>query len=90
MDWKLFSATFITIFVAELGDKTQFAAVAASSRATSVFPVWLAVVLALALAGSLGVWGGKLLSQFLNPDHMKWISGGLFIAIGIWTLMKKA
>ncbi len=89
MDWKLFSATFITIFVAELGDKTQFAAVAASSRASSIVPVWLAVVLALALAGTMGVWGGRLIAQFLNPDHMKWISGSLFIAIGIWTLLKK-
>ena len=89
MDWKLFSATFATIFIAELGDKTQFAAVAASSRATSIVPVWLAVVLALALAGTLGVFAGRMLSEFLNPLHMKWISGALFIAMGVWILVRK-
>ena len=41
MDWKVFSATFLTIFIAEIGDKTQFAAVAAASQAKSTISVLL-------------------------------------------------
>ncbi len=86
MDWKIFGSTFVTIFIAEMGDKTQFAALAASSRSTHTFSVWLAVVLGLGLAGTLGVFGGKILGDFLNPQMLRWVSGGLFIAVGVWVL----
>lgn len=89
MDWKIFASTFVTIFLAEMGDKTQFAALAASSQTKSTMSVLLAVVLALALAGTLGVLFGRYLSELLNPVTMKWISGGLFIAAGIWILSGK-
>jgi putative Ca2+/H+ antiporter (TMEM165/GDT1 family) len=74
MDWKLFTATFGTIFLAELGDKTQFAAIAASAQSKTVTEILLAVVLALALAGALGVLAGKTLAQFISPEIMRWIS----------------
>ncbi len=86
MDWKVFATTFGTIFVAELGDKTQFAAVAASAGTSSKISVLLGVVLALSLAGVLGVAFGGVLGQWLSPDSMKWISGILFIAVGGWIL----
>ena len=86
MDWKVFIATFTTIFIAELGDKTQFAAIAASAGSTSKFSVLLGVVLGLAFAGILGVVAGSLLGNFLDPSKMKWISGSLFIVVGVWIL----
>lgn len=89
MDWKLFSTTFLTIFIAELGDKTQFAAVAASAKSESTGVVLVAVMSALAIAGGLGVLFGKSLSEFLNPQWMRWISGGLFIVVGLWVLLAK-
>lgn len=89
MDWKIFATTFATIFVAELGDKTQFAAIAASAGSTSTVSVLLAVVLALALAGAIGVGVGSLLGQFLNPVMMKWVSGSAFIAVGLWVILSK-
>lgn len=88
MDWKIFATTFVTIFVAEMGDKTQFAAMAASSQSQSTLPVLLAVVLALGVAGTLGVFFGKWLGDFLNPDYMKYLSATLFFAVGAWTLLK--
>ncbi len=90
MNWTLFGTTFLTIFLAELGDKTQFAAIAASSQSTSIKEVLLAVVLALGLAGALGVLAGQVLAQFLDPKWMKWISGLSFIAVGFWVLFQKA
>ena len=90
MDWKIFATTFGTIFLAELGDKTQFAAVAASSQTKSVFSVLLAVVLALSLAGCLGVVAGQVLGELISPEKLKWISGSLFIAVGMWVLFSKS
>ncbi len=86
MDWKLFTTTFITIFLAEMGDKTQFAAIAASSESKSIWPVLLAVVLALGLAGAIGVLFGRVLGAWINPNAIRWISGGLFIGVGLWIL----
>jgi putative Ca2+/H+ antiporter (TMEM165/GDT1 family) len=89
MNWQLFVSTFVTIFLAELGDKTQFAAVAASSKAESLKEVLLAVMLALSLAGALGVLAGKALAAVLNPEWMRWISGSMFILVGLWVLISK-
>ena len=86
MDWKIFFSTFVTIFIAEMGDKTQFAALAAGSKSDSILPVLLGVVLGLGLAGALGVLFGKALGSFINPQYIKYVSGILFIAIGIWVL----
>ncbi len=86
MDWKIFAGTFVTIFLTEMGDKTQFAALAASSQSKSTMTVMFAVVLALSLAGVLGVLFGKFLGNILHPEIMKYFSGILFILIGIWVL----
>ncbi|MBL7557203.1 MAG: TMEM165/GDT1 family protein, partial [Bdellovibrionaceae bacterium] len=56
---------------------------------SSTISVWLAVVLALALAGTIGVFFGKFLGQFINPEYLKYVSGGLFIVIGIYILIQK-
>lgn len=89
MDWQVFSSTFLLIFLAEMGDKTQFAALAASSATKSYFSVMLAVVMALSLAGVLGVVAGKYIGRFIDPDWMRYISGSLFLLIGVWTLVRR-
>ncbi len=88
MDWSVFSATFVTIFVAEIGDKTQFAALAAASQTKSTYSVLFATILALALAAVLGVLGGTVLGKFIDPSKMKLISGSAFILMGSWILFK--
>ena len=89
MDWKIFSATFITIFIAEIGDKTQFAALTAASQTRSVGSVLLATLLALSLAGALGVLLGSLIGSYVDPKKMKYISGAAFITMGLWILLRK-
>lgn len=88
MDWKIFASTFVTIFLAEMGDKTQFAALAASSQSKSTLSVLAAVVLALALAGTIGVLFGKVLGGVLPPNMMRWVSGSVFILMGLWILAR--
>lgn len=89
MNWQLFLTTFVTIFLAEMGDKTQFAALAASAQTKDTKSVMIAVVLGLALAGVLGVIGGRVLGEFINPSVLKWVSGCLFIVVGVWVLTAK-
>ena len=88
MDWKLFTATFVAIFVAELGDKTQFAAIAAAAQSARVIEVLLAVILALSLAGCLGVLIGRLLASFVDLQVLRYLSGTLFIAMGVWIYLR--
>lgn len=90
MDWSVFSATFITIFLAELGDKTQFAAMAVASQSKSTMSVLLGVVIAMAVGGALGVGFGSVLGKFFDPEKMKYVSGVTFIAMGAWILLKKS
>lgn len=89
MDWSIFWGTFVTIFVAEIGDKTQFAAMAAASQSKTVLPVLLGTVLALSLAGTLGVAFGSVLGKFIDPEKMKLIAGALFILMGAWIIFKR-
>ena len=89
MDCKIFASTFVTIFLAEMGDKTQFAALAASSQTRSTLTVLFAVILALGLAGALGVLFGRYLGALLSPQTMRYVSGTLFILVGIWVLTAK-
>ena len=89
MDWKLLFTVFTTIFVAEIGDKTQLATLLyASGAQVSKLTVFLGAVLALILTSALGVLVGAALSQYLNPKYLAWVAGVGFIAVGIWTLVK--
>jgi putative Ca2+/H+ antiporter (TMEM165/GDT1 family) len=59
MDWKLLGLSFLTVFLAELGDKSQFAAIAISGNSKSPKAVFLGSVAALVLASLIGVLVGQ-------------------------------
>jgi len=78
---------FISVFLAELGDKTQLATLLfATDKAMSKASVFLAASCALVLSSLLAVLLGGQISQFLSPEKLKLIAGLGFVAIGIWTL----
>ncbi|MCS6948523.1 MAG: TMEM165/GDT1 family protein, partial [Steroidobacteraceae bacterium] len=82
MDWKLAAAVFGTVFLAELGDKTQLATLLFASRPdASLMTVFAAAALALVATSALGVLAGAALSQVLNPKYLSYIAGVGFIAI---------
>ncbi|MGC8719383.1 MAG: TMEM165/GDT1 family protein [Thermodesulforhabdaceae bacterium] len=89
MDWKLFITTFFAIFVAELGDKTQLATFCFASDAKSRWTVFLAASTALISTSALAVLCADILRRFVSPEVIRWVAGGIFIAIGIWMLLKK-
>ena len=89
MDLKVFATVFATIFVAELGDKTQLATLLYAAEAQNPkLVVFLASASALVLTSLLGVLAGALISQYVNPRVLSWVAGVGFIAIGAWTLLR--
>lgn len=88
MDFRLFATVFGTIFVAELGDKTQLATLLyASNAANPKLTVFVASAAALVLTSALGVLAGSLVADHVNPNVMRWIAGLGFIAVGLWVLV---
>ena len=71
MNWNLFGITFVTIFLSELGDKSQLAAIALGGRSPSPRAVFLGTAGALLLTSFLGVLFGDGLAQFLPTRLVK-------------------
>lgn len=91
MDWKMFGTVFVTVFLAELGDKTQLATLLFASKSTvSLWTIFFAAAGALVLASAIGVTVGGVLSQYVNPKYLSYAAGAGFILIGLWTLYQVA
>jgi putative Ca2+/H+ antiporter (TMEM165/GDT1 family) len=89
MDLRLFATVFATIFVAELGDKTQLATLLYAADATRPkLTIFAGSAAALLLTSGLGVLFGSFLSAHLDPRVLSWVAGAGFIAVGIWTLVR--
>jgi putative Ca2+/H+ antiporter (TMEM165/GDT1 family) len=89
MDWKILSTVFASVFIAELGDKTQLATMLfASEKEISKLTVFLGASLALILTSALGVLAGGVLSNYISEKHLHYLAGIGFIAIGVWTLVR--
>jgi len=89
MDLKLLATVFTTVFIAELGDKTQLATLLyASDRAVSKLTVFIGASLALILASALGVLAGGFIADHVDERYLRYAAGIGFIIIGIWTLMR--
>jgi putative Ca2+/H+ antiporter (TMEM165/GDT1 family) len=87
MDLKIFAAVFASIFLAELGDKTQLATLLlASDRGINKVALFAAAASALVLATFMAVVAGSFISRWISPQVIKVIAGIGFIAIGIWVL----
>ena len=88
MDLKLFATVFGTVFIAELGDKTQLATLLyAADSDNSRLTVFAASALALILASALGVLAGSFIAQFVSPTVVRWVAGLGFIAVGVWVIL---
>ena len=87
MSLKLFATVFATVFVAELGDKTQLATLLYAAEAENPrLTVFAASASALVLSAAIGVAAGSLVSQYVSPKLLSYAAGVGFIAIGLWTL----
>jgi putative Ca2+/H+ antiporter (TMEM165/GDT1 family) len=89
MDWKLFASTFAAIFVAELGDKTQLAALSFSAGSSSKWTVFAGSALALVASSAIAVAGGEAVSRVVSPLWLRRIAGVVFVAMGLLFLLRK-
>lgn len=81
--------TFIAVFLAELGDKTQIATLSfAANPDYNKWIVLLASSSALVLISALAVVVGAAAGEFINPRYLKLGSGLLFIIIGLFTILR--
>ena len=89
MDWRVFGLVFTSVFIAELGDKTQLATMLfATDKDTSKLIIFLAASAALIVASGLGVLVGSFLSDYINQKYLNYLAGVGFIAIGTFTLIR--
>ncbi len=82
MNWKVALTTFGLIFLAEMGDKTQLAAISMVAKTKAPWAVFLGAALALCLVSLLGVMFGEALTRYVPEEVLKKISAVSFLVIG--------
>ena len=89
MDWRVLLTTFGVIFLAEMGDKTQLAAMTMAAEKKRPWEVFIAASLALIAVSAIGIIVGSALGQYLPLAWIKRVAGAAFIVIGVLVLMGK-
>ena len=89
MDLRLFATVFGSVFLAELGDKTQLATVLFASREEShLATVFVASSLALVASCAIGVLAGSAVATYVQPKYLSYVAGVAFMLIGAWILWR--
>jgi len=89
MDWRVLLTTFGIIFLAEMGDKTQLAAMTMAAEKKRPWEVFLGASLALAAVSAVGIVVGATLGHYLPLEWIKRVAGLAFIVIGALVLLGK-
>ena len=76
--------TFTTVFLAELGDKTQLATLLLSAQSGEPWLVFGGAALALICSSLVGVLVGRWLSKVMPPDRLEQMAGLLMVGLGLW------
>ena len=84
----VFFATVVAFFLAEMGDKTQFATIALAAQYSDVFSVVLGTTLGMMMANAPAVYLGNRFAQRLPTKIIHIIAAIIFIAIGVLTAVK--
>lgn len=87
MELKGFLIIFATIFVAELGDKTQVATLLfATDKEVGKLTVFFAASAALILTSAIGVLAGSFVSDYISERYLQLVAGVGFVAIGAFSI----
>ena len=85
--WRTLLTVSTTVFLAEIGDKTQLATMLFAADARAV--VFAGASLALVAAAGVGVLVGAQIERLVSPGTLRTAAGAGFIAIGLWTLVAR-
>ena len=83
-------SSFTTVFLAELGDKTQLATLLLAAQSGSPWLVFLGAALALIATSLVGVLVGQWLSKVLPPERLELMAGVLMVSLGLWLGLQAA
>jgi Ca2+/H+ antiporter, TMEM165/GDT1 family len=86
MDWRIFLTTFGVIFLAEMGDKTQLAAMTMAAESKKPWMVFIGAALALTAVSAIGVVAGTLIGNYVPLIWVKRLAALAFILIGVLIL----
>ena len=89
MDWRVIITTFGVIFLAEMGDKTQLAAMTMAAETKKPWAVLIGASVALACVSAIGVVVGGTLGHYVPIIWVKRAAAVAFIAIGVLILIGK-
>jgi putative Ca2+/H+ antiporter (TMEM165/GDT1 family) len=89
MDWRVFLTTFGVIFLAEMGDKTQLAAMTMAAQTKRPWTVFIGSALALTAVSAIGVVVGGVVGEYVPLIWVKRVAAISFIAIGVLILLGK-
>ncbi len=79
----VFIGTFTTVFVAELGDKTQIATLLLSAQSGKPVLVFIGAALALVCSSLVGVLVGQWMAKFLPASKVQQMAGILMTGLGL-------
>ena len=82
MDWRLLLTTFGSVFLAELGDKTQLATLCFATGKNTLLPVFIGSSLALVTSSLLACIVGSALTRVLPIRWVHLGAGAVFIILG--------
>lgn len=88
MNWQLALTTFASIFLAELGDKTQVATFALAATEKSTISVLIGSIAALTAAAIMAVVLGSYVGEFVPAHWIRRAAGAVFLVMGILYLSK--
>ena len=89
MDLRIMLTTFGIIFLAEMGDKTQLAAMTMAAQTKKPWAVFVGASLALAAVSALGVIVGSVIGDYVPLEWVKRVAAVAFILIGVLMLAGK-
>ena len=89
MDWQFFWITFATVFLAEMGDKTQIATLILTAEKGTPWTVLAGACAALCFGTLLVVLLGGVMAQYVPPTVIKKAAGIAFVVIGALVLLGK-